>query len=204
MGPKAQDHCWFCKIAAKEIPAEVVSETGTTLAFKEPRAQAPTRLIVMPKGHYATGADLASAPDTLAELMRETGNIAEAAGVAESGCRTVFNTGVNAGQKISHAHAVIVGGRVLDERLGQSAGCLSDAASWNRAWGRVTRDRERPWWARCTAVLCPVAAAHAGCARWWRVVPLPGARVYGEQGALRAVHHARRPEILFRRPGSDG
>lgn len=113
MAGERQDGCLFCKVAAKEIPAGVVSETGTTLAIKAMNAQAPVHIVVMPKGHYATGAELASAPETLAELMRETGKVAELAHVAESGYRTVFNTGLHAGQDHSHAHAEILGGRDL-------------------------------------------------------------------------------------------
>ncbi|MFF8382117.1 HIT domain-containing protein [Streptomyces kanasensis] len=118
MAGERQDGCFVCKVAAKEIPSQIISETGTTLAFKEAGAQAPVHIVVTPKGHYATAAELASAPDTLAELMRETGKIAEATGVAKSGYRTLFNTGEDAGQKFSHAYAVIVGGRPLSGMLG--------------------------------------------------------------------------------------
>lgn len=115
MAGESQAGCVFCKIVAKELPVKVVRETTTTLAFQESvNPQAPTHVVVVPKAHHATGADLAdNAPEVMAELMRETGKVAEAEGVDESGYRTVFNTGVDAGQTTLHAHAHVLGGRGL-------------------------------------------------------------------------------------------
>ena len=76
--------CLFCKIVAKEIPAEIVLETDRTLAFRDINPQAPTHVLVIPKEHYADAAALAAADDGLAdEVLRPAHAVAEQEGVAE-------------------------------------------------------------------------------------------------------------------------
>jgi histidine triad (HIT) family protein len=105
--------CLFCKIVAGEIPATVVHETPTTLAFRDINPQAPTHVVVVPRAHHADAAALATADPALAgELLRAATAVAEQEGV-ESGYRLVFNTGAGAGQTVLHAHCHVLGGRVL-------------------------------------------------------------------------------------------
>ncbi|GAA2862086.1 histidine triad nucleotide-binding protein [Nonomuraea rubra] len=106
--------CLFCQIVAKEIPAEIVYETGRTLAFRDINPQAPTHVLVIPKGHHADAAALARADDGLAdEVLKAAHEVAVMDGVAEGGYRIVFNTGAGAGQTVFHVHAHILGGRDL-------------------------------------------------------------------------------------------
>jgi histidine triad (HIT) family protein len=105
----------FCKIVSGDVPATAVRETDRTLAFRDINPQAPTHVLVVPKKHHPTAADLASSDaDLLAELMRETHEVAVAEGVAETGYRVVFNTGPGAGQTVFHVHAHVLGGRGLN------------------------------------------------------------------------------------------
>lgn len=106
--------CLFCKIVAKEIPAEIVHETGRTLAFRDINPQAPTHVLVVPKQHHADAAALAKADDGLADdVLKAAHDVAVQEGVAEDGYRIVFNTGPGAGQTVFHVHAHVLGGRSL-------------------------------------------------------------------------------------------
>lgn len=110
-----EQDCLFCKIVSGDVPATVVRETDRTLAFRDINPQAPTHVLVVPKQHHPTAAELASSDgDLLAELVRETHEVAVADGVAESGYRVVFNTGPGAGQTVFHVHAHVLGGRGLN------------------------------------------------------------------------------------------
>lgn len=115
MAGEPQADCLFCKIVAGDVPATVVRETATTVAFRDINPQAPTHVLVIPKAHYADAAVLAAAdPQLTAEVLREAGAVAADERVDGSGYRVVFNTGSGAGQTVFHAHAHVLGGRGLD------------------------------------------------------------------------------------------
>ncbi|MFJ6660755.1 histidine triad nucleotide-binding protein [Streptomyces sp. NPDC091377] len=112
MAGEPQDDCLFCKIVAGQIPATIIRETETTVAFRDINPQAPTHVLVIPKVHYANAADLAAAaPEIAADLLRESRAVADGDGLESY--RIVFNTGTGAGQTVFHAHAHILGGRGL-------------------------------------------------------------------------------------------
>ncbi|AYN41430.1 histidine triad nucleotide-binding protein [Streptomyces dangxiongensis] len=113
MAGEPQDDCLFCKIVAGGIPATIVRETETTLAFRDINPQAPTHVLVIPKAHYENAAALAAgAPQIAADVLAETRAVAEGEGLESY--RTVFNTGAGAGQTVWHAHAHVLGGRGLE------------------------------------------------------------------------------------------
>ncbi|MGW7331807.1 histidine triad nucleotide-binding protein [Streptomyces sp. NPDC054840] len=114
MAGEPQADCLFCKIVAGQIPATVVRESETTVAFRDINPQAPTHVLVIPKVHYADAASLAAAePGVAADILREAGRIALDEKIVEPGYRVVFNTGTGAGQTVFHAHAHVLGGRGL-------------------------------------------------------------------------------------------
>lgn len=107
------DDCLFCRIVAGEIPAEVVHTTARTVAFRDINAQAPTHVLVVPKGHYADAAALASGdPEASAELVIAAAAIAAAEG--HDDYRLVFNTGAGAGQTVFHTHLHLLAGRPMN------------------------------------------------------------------------------------------
>jgi histidine triad (HIT) family protein len=115
MAGEPQADCLFCKIVAREVPATVVRETETTLAFRDINPQAPTHVLVIPKAHYPDAASLAAgAPELAADVLREAGQVAVEEKTSGSGYRVVFNTGSGAGQTVFHAHAHVLGGRGLE------------------------------------------------------------------------------------------
>jgi histidine triad (HIT) family protein len=110
-----QADCLFCKIVAGDIPATIVRETDTTVAFRDINPQAPTHVLVIPKAHYADAAALAVGdPQAAADVLREAGEVAAAEKTVDRGYRVVFNTGAGAGQTVFHAHAHVLGGRGLE------------------------------------------------------------------------------------------
>ncbi|WP_327356096.1 histidine triad nucleotide-binding protein [Streptomyces sp. NBC_01304] len=113
MAGEPQADCLFCKIVAKEIPATIVQETESTLAFRDINPQAPTHVLVIPKVHFPDAASLAAGdPEAAAEVLRAAGEVAEGEGVESY--RIVFNTGAGAGQTVFHAHAHVLAGRGLE------------------------------------------------------------------------------------------
>ncbi|MGW1073921.1 histidine triad nucleotide-binding protein [Streptomyces sp. NPDC002537] len=115
MAGEPQADCLFCKIAAGKVPATVVRETETTVAFQDINPQAPTHVLVIPKVHYPDAGSLAAAePQVAADILGAAEEVAKLSGIAESGFRIVFNTGAGAGQTVFHAHAHVLGGRSLN------------------------------------------------------------------------------------------
>ena len=111
MTGEAQSNCLFCKIVAGEVPATVVRETETTLAFRDINPQAPVHVLVISKMHYPDVGSLAAAqPQIAADVLRETAEVALQEN-GDKGFRVVFNTGTGAGQTVFHAHAHVLGGR---------------------------------------------------------------------------------------------
>lgn len=105
--------CLFCSFVSRDVEADVVHETETTLAFRDINPQAPTHVLVIPKAHHPTLADLAAdAPALVADLAAAAGAVAEQEGLAD-GYRVVFNTGGHAGQTVHHVHGHVLGGRSL-------------------------------------------------------------------------------------------
>jgi histidine triad (HIT) family protein len=105
--------CLFCGIASGEVPATIVLESESTLAFRDINPQAPIHVLVIPKAHHRTLAELAEQADLLAELVKQVHKVAESEGIADDGYRVVFNTGDHAGQSVHHVHAHVLGGRAL-------------------------------------------------------------------------------------------
>ena len=104
--------CLFCRIVAGEIPADVVLETASTLAFRDISPQAPVHVLVVPKAHHRDLRALAEADSPLAaELLEALGAVAAHENLDHY--RIVFNTGTEAGQSVFHVHGHVLGGRPL-------------------------------------------------------------------------------------------
>lgn len=106
--------CLFCKIAAGDIPAEVVYRDEKFVAFCDIDPKAPTHILLIPLEHSPNVAALAAAdPRSAGELVQVAARIAAGRGIAESGYRLVFNTGDDGGQTVHHTHLHLLGGRSL-------------------------------------------------------------------------------------------
>lgn len=108
------DNCIFCKIIAGEIPSNKAYEDEDILAFHDIDAKAPTHILIIPKKHVASVMELTDADDALvAKLFHVARQVAQEAGVAQSGFRLVLNTGEDGGQSVAHLHMHLLGGRAL-------------------------------------------------------------------------------------------
>jgi histidine triad (HIT) family protein len=106
--------CLFCKIVAGEIPADVVRESDHVLAFRDVNPQAPVHILLIPKEHLESVADVAeNHAGILADIMQAATQLANAEGVAESGWRLVTNVGADGGQTVYHLHFHLLGGRPM-------------------------------------------------------------------------------------------
>ena len=112
------DHdCLFCRIVAGEIPATVVYETETTLAFRDIDPKAAVHVLVITKEHFADVVALAAEPAISADLLASASAVAEGEGLTGDGFRLLFNTGRFAGQEVFHVHAHVLGGEPLGPML---------------------------------------------------------------------------------------
>lgn len=108
----ADEDCLFCKIVAGDIASEVVHVTERTLAFRDVNPQAPLHVLVVPRDHYATAAELAAGdPVTSAELVSTAAAVATAGGYDDY--RLVLNTGAGVGQTVFHTHLHVLAGRPM-------------------------------------------------------------------------------------------
>jgi histidine triad (HIT) family protein len=109
--------CLFCRIVAGEIPATVVHETDTTLAFRDVDPKAAVHVLVIPKEHHTDVVALAQDPGASAQVLAAAAAVAEAEGLRGDGFRLIFNTGRYGGQEVDHVHAHVVGGAPLGPML---------------------------------------------------------------------------------------
>ena len=102
--------CLFCKIVAKTIPATIVAENASCVAFRDITPQAPTHVLIIPREHTPS---LNEARDAgiIGEMHLLAAEIAKTEGLAERGYRTVINTNADAGQTVFHIHLHLLGGR---------------------------------------------------------------------------------------------
>jgi len=114
MSEDKTEDCLFCRIAADDIPADVVAANDHAVAFRDISPVAPTHVLVIPRAHHANlGEVAADEPETLVEMVRLARSVAEADGVAGDGYRLVANTGAAAHQTVFHAHLHLLGGRPM-------------------------------------------------------------------------------------------
>jgi histidine triad (HIT) family protein len=106
----ADPNCIFCKIVAGQIPSRKAYEDDRLLAFHDIAPWAPVHVLVIPKQHIATLAEVGPEHDALLgrmlglapRLMRELG--------VTNGFRTVINSGADGGQEVYHLHMHVMGG----------------------------------------------------------------------------------------------
>ena len=107
------EDCLFCKIAAGEIPSEKVYENEYVYAFKDIDPQAPFHVIVIPKKHIKSAADITNENSIeVAKIFEAISEIA-AKEKLEKGFRVVNNCGSDGGQTVNHMHFHLLARRNL-------------------------------------------------------------------------------------------
>lgn len=110
----SDNKCLFCRIISGEIPSDLVYEDSVACAFRDINPQAPTHVLIVPLEHIDSLNDASVGDEAmLGHLVRLAPKIANQLGIAESGFRTVINTGNDGGQTVEHLHVHLVGGRAL-------------------------------------------------------------------------------------------
>ncbi|MFC1905954.1 histidine triad nucleotide-binding protein [Chloroflexota bacterium] len=110
--------CIFCQIATGQIPSEFIYEDGEFVAFKDIHPQTPVHVLIIPRKHIVSIAQLADEDIPLVgRMMAVAKKVAEEVGVAEKGYRLVINTGPEAGQVVMHLHMHLLGGRKMPDKM---------------------------------------------------------------------------------------
>ena len=110
--------CLFCKIIQGEIPSNKVYEDDLCFAFRDIAPQAPCHILVVPKAHIASAAEISAENiGAVAHMMEVIPQIANGE-CLEGGWRIVSNIGSDGGQTIPHLHFHILGGRKLSDQMG--------------------------------------------------------------------------------------
>lgn len=97
------EDCIFCKIINKQIPTEILFEDDLCMIFPDINPAAKTHLLIIPKKHIATIADLEPADEKLIGHM-----IGKARDTAKErnidGYQLLFRVGKDGGQEVFHIH----------------------------------------------------------------------------------------------------
>ncbi len=109
--------CLFCKIIAGQIPSTKVYEDELVLAFRDIAPQAPTHILVIPKEHIASVAEINEKNSAvISHIFEVIAKIAKEEGLS-GGYRVVSNCGDDAGQTVHHLHFHILGGKKLNVEM---------------------------------------------------------------------------------------
>ena len=110
--------CIFCKIAAKEIPADIIYENEDVIAFKDLHPIAPVHILIIPKRHIESINDLEeSDKELVGKMIIAARDIARQLKIAEEGYKLLFRVGKHGGQEVEHIHLHLIGGAKLYEEI---------------------------------------------------------------------------------------
>lgn len=110
--------CIFCKIIRKEIPAELLYEDDLVAAFRDIKPIVPEHILIVPKEHLESIADLTEEHEALAgRMIMAAKKIAAKLGIAASGYKLLFRVGPNGGQEVPHIHLHLLGGGRMSEGI---------------------------------------------------------------------------------------
>ena len=108
------NNCLFCKIAQGELKTTFRYEDGQIVAFNDIHPKAPVHVLIVPKTHIASIAEMGEPDERLIGHMHYVAKqIAEELDIAENGYRLIFNTRAHGGQEIDHVHLHLLGGQRL-------------------------------------------------------------------------------------------
>ncbi|MGY4397378.1 histidine triad (HIT) family protein [Sphingomonas sp. UYAg733] len=109
----------FAKILRGEIPSKRVYEDEHAIAFLDINPQAPTHILVIPRGAYVSWDDFSArgSDSEIAGFVRAVGEVARSAGLVAPGYRLLANTGGESGQEVPHLHVHVFAGKPLGPML---------------------------------------------------------------------------------------
>ena len=111
--------CIFCRIADGKMKSDILYQDEAVVAFPDINPLAPVHILVVPREHIASLAEMSAEDAALIGGMAKAANqLAKSKGIAESGYRLVINCGKEGGQGVGHLHMHLLGGRQLGSKLG--------------------------------------------------------------------------------------
>ncbi len=106
--------CIFCRIVARELPADILYEDERVIAFRDINPQAPVHVLVVSRKHIASMLEPEARDGALlASVLEAVAMVSEREDIASSGVRMVTNAGRAAGQEVPHLHFHVLGGRMM-------------------------------------------------------------------------------------------
>jgi len=112
------DGCVFCKIVKKEIPTEFLFEDDLVVAFRDIHPIAPAHILIIPKRHIASVADISEKDEKLmGRMVLAAKKIAEDLKISRGGYKLLFRVGEHGGQEVEHIHLHLIGGARLKENI---------------------------------------------------------------------------------------
>ena len=112
------ENCIFCKIIKGEMPSNKVYEDDEILAFKDINPAAPIHILVIPKKHIKSLAEMKDGEEKIiSEIYKVINEIAEKQGFKEKGYRVIVNCGKDGGQEVGHLHFHLLAGKQLGEKI---------------------------------------------------------------------------------------
>ena len=113
-----QEDCIFCKIIKGEIPSNKVYEDEEILAFNDINPAAPIHVLVIPKKHITSLAEMEDGDEKIVgKIYKVINEISKQLGVKEKGYRVIVNCGKDGGQAVGHLHFHLLAGKQLGEKI---------------------------------------------------------------------------------------
>jgi diadenosine tetraphosphate (Ap4A) HIT family hydrolase len=107
--------CLFCRIVAGEVPSTRVHDDDLVIAIRDIAPRAPTHILLLPRRHIPSAADLVEADGPLlGRLFAVAADLARSEGFSDAGYRLVSNVGTWGGQTVDHLHVHLMGGRAFE------------------------------------------------------------------------------------------
>ncbi len=111
--------CIFCRIANGKMKSDILYQDDEVVAFPDINPLAPVHILIVPREHIASLAEMSAEDAALIGGMAKAANqLAKSKGIAENGYRLVINCGREGGQGVGHLHMHLLGGRQLGSKLG--------------------------------------------------------------------------------------
>jgi histidine triad (HIT) family protein len=112
--------CLFCRISSGHLNADIVAKSDSAVAFKDIHPKAPIHVLVVPKEHISSLAEIGEEDKNLmGELMVLVGQVAKDLGLSDEGYRVIINTRHHGGQEVDHLHIHILGGEPIGPMRGK-------------------------------------------------------------------------------------
>ena len=106
--------CVFCQIAAAKIPADIVFQDGSVMAFKDIHPKTPVHILIIPRKHIVSLAEIAAEDlPVIAHMIEVVNTVAKQQGTGEA-YKLVVNTGREMGQVVMHLHLHLLGGKRIN------------------------------------------------------------------------------------------